>query len=132
MKPHSNTVANAETGESEEHRYLVARAFNVFNLEQCDGLPKAIVSAPGPRPAPTAVVPKADLCPVKRAWVSATGARIKHGGDRACYIPSVDEIHMPVVEDFDSPDHYWATLFHEQVHWTKEAKRLDRDFGRKR
>ncbi len=32
MKPHSKTVPGAETGESEEHRFLVARAFNVFNV----------------------------------------------------------------------------------------------------
>ena len=55
MKPHSKTVPNAETGESEEHRFLVARAFNVFNVEQCEGLPEAIVSVPEPRPTPTAI-----------------------------------------------------------------------------
>jgi antirestriction protein ArdC len=131
MKPHAKTVTNAETGEEEEHTYLVAKTFNVFNTEQCEGLPRNLTPAQQPRLVVTDS-PKAELCPVKQAWVNATGVRLKHGGDRACYIPSVDEIHMPVAEDFDTRDHYWATLFHEQIHWTKAGNRLDRDFGRKR
>jgi len=124
MKPLSKTVPNAETGEDEEHRFLVAKALNVFNTEQCDELPQRITARPASQPTPA--VRKVELCPVKRAWVNATGARITHGGDRACYIPSVDEIHLPLAENFDGEDHYWATSFHELIHWTKDEKRLAR------
>lgn len=39
---------------------------------------------------------------------------------------------MPVFECFRSPESYYATLAHELTHWTKHAKRLDREFGRKK
>ena len=58
-------------------------------------------------------------------------------GDIAAYYPSDDLIVMPRIDQFKcrvSPDvgeaHYWATLWHEVVHWTGHSTRLNRQFGR--
>ena len=51
---------------------------------------------------------------------------IHHGGSRACYQPSNDEVHMPDRERFDSSEEYYSTLFHELVHSTGHASRLGR------
>ena len=59
-------------------------------------------------------------------WVEGTGARIKHQGSTACYIPSWDEIHMPKFEDFHGVPEYYGTLLHELVHWTGNKDRLNR------
>ena len=43
----------------------------------------------------------------------------------------LDYIQMPPFEAFRDAESYYATLAHEVAHWTKNAKRLDRDLGRK-
>ena len=56
----------------------------------------------------------------------------------AAYAPSFDVIMMPVPEQFkvsrdgssgdtEGMAHYWATLWHEVVHWTGHPSRLNRD-----
>ena len=47
----------------------------------------------------------------------------------ACYVPSLDKIHLPRKDAFSSADGYYATAFHELAHWTGAKSRLDRDFS---
>ena len=63
---------------------------------------------------------------------AATGAQIRHGGDRAYYAVGPDHVQMPVFESFIDPQAYYATLAHECTHWTRHPTRLDREFGRQR
>lgn len=58
--------------------------------------------------------------------IKATMAKITHGGDRACYAPSMDIINMPTFESFKTSDAYYATLSHELIHWTGHEARLNR------
>ena len=57
--------------------------------------------------------------------------------DRAAYSPSWDVVMMPDSDQFnvalssdtqgqDGAAHYWATLWHEVVHWTGHSSRLER------
>jgi len=39
---------------------------------------------------------------------------------------------MPPFESFRDTESYYATLAHEETHWTRHPSRLNRDFGRKR
>lgn len=43
-----------------------------------------------------------------------------------CYIPSLDLIKMPNINDFSSSVAYYSTYFHELSHWTSHKDRLDR------
>jgi antirestriction protein ArdC len=67
--------------------------------------------------------------------VKATGASIVHGGNKACYIPSLDRIKMPEKESFINTNYdtaeeaYYGTLLHELTHWTAHEKRLARDLS---
>ena len=76
------------TGESEPAERLMARACFVFNAAQVDGFPLE---------AETPLPDAATFDPVERAerFAKATGATIEEGGDKACYIPSLDRIRMP-------------------------------------
>lgn len=106
----------------------VARASFVFNASQVDGFD--LPSAPE------------TLGPVERIgnadrFVTATGASVSHGGDRAFYRPSTDSIQMPDEGLFTGTDtmsrneSYYATLVHELVHWSGAQHRLDRQMGKR-
>ena len=56
--------------------------------------------------------------------------------DLAAYAPSWDLVMMPDIDQFDASlpseeqdgaAHYWATLWHEVVHWTGHPSRLNRE-----
>lgn len=52
---------------------------------------------------------------------------IKHAGTRACYVPRMDEIHMPPKDVFHTTAGYAATLAHESIHATGHENRVNRD-----
>lgn len=49
------------------------------------------------------------------------------GGSRAYYIPSLDSVHVPKIDDFKSWQEYACTLAHELSHSTGHEKRLKRN-----
>lgn len=63
---------------------------------------------------------------------------IVHEADRAAYSPSWDVVMLPDMQQFhalgrnsdqqgDGEANYWATLWHEVIHWTGHPSRLHRD-----
>lgn len=113
----------AEEGE-EDALIPMAKAFSLFNLDQIDNLPEQMKEAPAEQPREFNRVEEAEQ------FLKATGAVISHGGSRAFYRPSTDEIRMPEPEAFISPENYYATALHELTHWTGHTSRLDRDFSK--
>ncbi len=108
-----------ETGRPK--KVVWAKVYTVFNIAQCDGvtIPDAPVRTEIERHA------GAD------AIIAATGATIRHGGDRAFYHPSSDVVCVPRAENFKDRDAYYAIVFHEIGHWTGAKTRLDREFGKR-
>ncbi len=64
-------------------------------------------------------VPLFERLSIVEEFVKNTKAVIEHGGDKACYIPSLDKILMPAPEAFmdmqgcTAKEHYVSTLHHE-------------------
>ena len=105
--------------EATDSAPFVARVAHVFNAAQVDAAqPLSGTGLPG------AVL---DLPPAFEAFVAATGATIRHGGARACYVPASDTIHLPARTAFHTLTGYAGTLAHELVHWTGAPHRLARD-----
>jgi antirestriction protein ArdC len=105
--------------------HAVLRAFIVFNLDQCEGLPTerlkggAPAAEPGETPAP--------LPTAQTLWDSYPDRpRLRHGGPSAYYLPPTDTIQLPPPPAFTSPAHYYGVLFHEAVHSTGHERRLKR------
>ena len=119
------TETDEQTGEEEERAIPFLKGYNVFNVEQIEGLPAHYTAPAAPQLNPDQRIAAAD------AFFEATGAEIRHGGGSACYIPSRDLIRMPDFETFRDAESYYATLAHECTHWTRHETRLSRDFGRK-
>ena len=96
------------------------RSFIVFNSAQIDGLPERLQRRPQ---IPWAPRDEAEML------IAASGARLVHGGDRACYAPTDDVIRMPGRDCFPSVEAYYATALHELTHWTAATSRCNRPLG---
>lgn len=120
--------ADAAPGETTFETRRVARASYVFNVDQVDGY------EPPERPAQLNPVVQ---CHKAEQFLNATGADIRHGGQRAFYRRTDDFIQMPDKTRFQGSvtstvtESYYATLLHELTHWTGAKNRCDRQFGKR-
>jgi len=112
-------------GETVEATIPFMKTYLVFNVDEIDGLPGQYYGLEtAPEREPDARIDAAD------AFIGHTGAVIHHGGGRAFYRRSTDEIHLPEFESFTSAAAYYGTALHEIVHWSGAEKRLDREKGK--
>ncbi len=125
----TNPTDNATTGDDRDDTpaagrpRLIARAYAVFAAEQCDGAEEIIArryQQRSERDTPERI-------DVAEAYLSAVGATVIEGGNRAFYRPAADTIHLPTLAQFDTAAHYYATRAHETIHWTGHQSRLARD-----
>lgn len=106
-----------------DRSYKIARAFTLFNVEQCTGLPKKIEVGLHPNSK------KEQIWESHRSaddLVQLCGAKVRHTGSVATYLPASDIICMPPKSAFDSTAGYYSTLMHELTHWTGHKSRLNR------
>lgn len=118
-KDKAEEVEQDAVDEQDERPRFYMREFTVFNAEQTDA-----EEFQGKAQGET-VSEFVDFAPAEEA-VKATGADIRHGGDRAVYRPSPDYIQLPHKDTFISVSEYYSTLAHELVHWSGHSSRLDR------
>ena len=114
------TKENKATGDIESYNLL--KAYYVFNASQVDGV---TIQSPVTPDKPFNAIEAAEL------RIKLTGAVITHGGDSAFYAPSVDKINVPHKASFLTESNYYATVFHELVHWTGAEHREKRAFGKR-
>ncbi len=118
-----STLINKENlsqeNESESiKKVYIARIYNVFNIDQCEGIDidsEILTTAP-----------RIGSCEEVYANYPEVKPELKLGL-KAMYIPALDQIRIPGVGDFHSASEYYATLFHELVHSTGHASRLNRE-----
>ena len=125
-----------ETGRVRQFVPWVARVFTVFNTyTQCEGIAprwkhrvenaeRELLAQSGHTATP---IESAEA--LASGYTEREGVTIQHGGDRACYSPFEDAIHMPLREVFDAMPEYYKALFHEMAHSTGSGKRLNRQIG---
>ena len=114
-----------ETGESKTSRIPMIRKFSVFNAEQIDGLKLPAL----PEVDPTPIDPIEACQSIVDGFQD--GPEVVHapGGNRALYNPRTDQVTLPELNQFDSPEAYYAVCYHELGHSTGHESRLDRDLG---
>jgi len=98
------------------------RAYGVYNGAQLEA---PLLTEKNNTPLPNGVEHNAKADSI----VNNTNIHINYGGDRAFYSPSLDSVGMPTVEQFETSNGYYSTLFHELGHATGHKSRLDRKFG---
>lgn len=116
--PAEETVVAA--GEKAKSPPPFLRIYTVFNIAQIQGIdfPKPI-SQPIRPFEPIAMAEQ-----IVNGWEDAPV--VKHGASEACYVPAIDEIHLPDKGRFHSPADYYAIHFHEMGHATGAPQRLNR------
>ena len=122
VRPDGASSGDAGGQESDKERNAghALKRYWVFNAEQIEGMPPS-----EPKDVP-------DFQPVEKAEAimevlkERTGLIVIHGGNKACYMPALDEIRLPPKQSFHSVYDRWATELHEAAHSTMHEKRLDR------
>jgi antirestriction protein ArdC len=97
----------------------ILRYYNLFNLEQCEGIE-----------SPTQEIPTYQFTPIEKAEQIVSGMKdrpeISYGGNRASYSPVLDSIRMPYEDRFEMNEEFYSVLFHELGHSTGHRSRLAR------
>lgn len=116
-------IKNEETNTEEKikvkRKVPVVFYAKVFHASQVEGIPpyEGIVGYEHENP----------IQYVEEILKQSTAKIFHDQGDRAFYIPSTDEIHLPPKEAFPKFEGYYATALHELGHWTGHETRLNRN-----
>jgi antirestriction protein ArdC len=115
-------VQDKEGDDGDTKIIPMMKAYTVFNLDQCDGLPNRVLTLgeikvrnPDERDASV------------DEFLACSGATIREGFGEAYYRPGDDFISLPRFDAFKSAAHFYGVAFHELGHWTGHRSRLDRD-----
>jgi antirestriction protein ArdC len=111
---------DAERDQGIQHRQRFLKAYSVFNADQIEGLNEEFTTQYASSRVETDAAIRIDRAD---AFITATGAVIRTGGNRACYNPSADRIEMPAFGRFidtatsTAAESYYSTLLHELIHY---------------
>jgi len=114
-----------ETMEEDVKMIPVLRYYNVFHIEDCEGIsPKHDTK------------PVCTLKPVEQAEkvIADYYGREKctlnlEISDKAFYSPKSDSVTCPKMEQYEIVEEYYSTIFHETGHSTGHVSRLNRELG---
>jgi antirestriction protein ArdC len=100
--------------------FRVPKQYIVFNLDQTEG-----IAIPKVENEPLNDNQRIEKC---EQVINDMPNRpiIRHRGSEAYYIPSMDEVTMPLFAIFHTEEAYYCTLFHELAHSTGHSSRLNR------
>ena len=110
-----------DADETEERTFLSPRYYVVFNLEQVEGIEWEMPDNDETVDESLAGDLIEIYCEEENIDLTFTNTI-----DRAYYSPSRDLIHVPAINNFKNPNHFYSVLFHESVHSTGISKRLNR------
>lgn len=104
----------------------VLQYYNVFNLNDCEGVKKKYLSDDDTRVL-NETIEDAEVV-VDRYCTANPGLRIERAKDSfdAFYRPSEDYIQVPRIEQYSQVEEFYSTLFHEMTHSTGHWTRLAR------
>lgn len=100
----------------------VLRYFQVFHLDDCEGISPKWDKGNAPTAAPDDAAENILLDYVRREGISLERCI----SDKAFYSPSRDLIRLPIREQFTDTAEYYGTAFHEATHSTGHPTRLNR------
>lgn len=111
-----------DEGNPKERHFGILRGFNLFNIDQCDGLPDVIMNPPA------MAIEGFESVDALDDFISGCGIKVVHSLDResAAYYPSQDRGLLPAKERFHDAEGYYSVALHELTHATGHESRLAR------
>ncbi len=112
-----------ENGEQKVQRIPFLKYNTVFEVSQCEGIKRKYAEEKGLE----GIKSDEKAEEIFANYTTKESITIHKDGTKAFYRPSDDSITVPAIEKFVNVAEYYSTLFHEAVHSTGSAKRLNRD-----
>lgn len=116
----TKAVEDPATGHEDEREFFLLRTFWLYNADQVIGAEPFRVTD-----EPVDGMTELDFAAAEQL-IAATGADIRHGGERAYYSPTGDYIQLPHRRRFDTLGAYYGTALHELAHWSEPRQHFDR------
>ena len=113
------TTLEKENEDGDIDQIPMLKTFNVFNVEQIDGLPLTTETV-----SPAAIF---DPLPEAANLFRKSGANIIEKGQNAFFRPSTDEVWLPERSLFADAANFYAIGLHELVHWSGAKSRMNRE-----
>ena len=116
-----------ENGEEEIKKFPLLKYYNVFHIDDCEGIKSKIVPTEKVEiegPAADEACEKAILEYLERE----KGLKFQNNvpSAEAYYSPSQDKVVVPMLNQYKETAEYYSTTFHELVHSTMKKSRCDR------
>lgn len=112
---------------SKKKSVMLLRYYNVFNVEQCDGIDPTRGAGEQPEADEREFDPIVEAESIKSGFFDRDDAPIfSHGGNVALYDILNDAVRVPHPELFEVPAEYYSATFHEMIHSTGAKERLAR------
>lgn len=118
------TFINPENGEPETKTIPLLRYYNVFHLDDVEGIESKISRGEAPKVQPLEAAEKAIADYLSRQ----PGLRFQNDkqSNRAYYSLPEDMVVVPMLSQYRIPEEYYSTTFHELTHSTIPESRCDR------
>ena len=117
-------VVHGEDGKPVMESVPFLRYYNVFHIDQCEGIQPRFEEVQTPRD-PLSPDDAADQ--IVKGYIQRSGVKLTiQNSDRAFYSPSSDSVTVPELAQYTSVSEFYSTLFHELTHSTGHASRLNR------
>ena len=111
--------AMLDSKDDEDTKIPFLRYYNIFNILQTTGMDKYLIT--------TEI--KEDILEAETIIKNMTSVPVfENSLNLAAYYPTRDVITMPDKSIFNAAEEYYFTLFHELIHSTAHASRLNRKF----
>ena len=113
-----------ETGKAKTKTVPYLQYYNVFHLDDVEGIDTKIVPGEAPEVEPIEAAEKVIADYLRRE--GHLRFQNDRPSNRAYYSPSLDEVVVPMLSQYEIPEEYYSTTFHELTHSTLKEGRCDR------
>ena len=113
-----------ETGKAKTKTVPYLQYYNVFHLDDVEGIDTKIVPGEAPEVEPIEAAEKVIADYLRRE--GHLRFQNDRPSNRAYYSPSLDEVVVPMLSQYEIREEYYSTTFHELTHSTLKASRCDR------
>jgi antirestriction protein ArdC len=131
FKQMTYTEKDTETGEEVLKTYPLLRYYNVWHINQTEGIPSKCAAPEAEQPAAPAGPESIDAAEAVIAAYLTREIGLRFQNDKpsgsAYYSPSQDMVVVPMLSQYDCAAEYYSTAFHELTHSTLKASRCNRE-----